>query len=30
MRFPALGMQVMATTKLAYLTSINSSLMFAF
>ena len=30
MRFPALGMQVVATTKLAYLTSINSSLMFAF
>jgi hypothetical protein len=30
MRFPALGMQVMATTKLAYLTSINSSLMFTF
>lgn len=30
MRFPALGMQVMATTKLAYLTSINSSLLFAF
>jgi hypothetical protein len=30
MRFPALGMQVMATTKLTYLTSINSSLMFAF
>ena len=30
MRFPALGMQVMATNKLAYLTSINSSMMFAF
>ena len=30
MQFPALGMQVMATDKLAYLTSINSSLMFAF
>ena len=30
MQFPALGMQVMATAKLAYLTSINSSLMFAF
>ena len=30
MRFPALGMQVMATPKLAYLTSINSSMLFAF
>jgi hypothetical protein len=30
MRFPAIGMQVMATTKLTYLTSINSSMMFAF
>lgn len=30
MQFPSLGMQVMATTKLTYLTSINSSMLFAF
>ena len=30
MQFPANGMQVMATSRLVYLTSINSSLMFAF
>lgn len=30
MRFPALGIQVIATPKLAYITSVNSSLYFAF
>lgn len=30
MRFPSNGMQVMATNRLVYLTSINSSLLFAF
>ena len=30
MQFPANGMQVMATSRLVYLTSINSALMFAF